>query len=816
MKKKIIGLLAVLLVTATSFATFVIVKKDGTFSHLKTEQLTFEQKGTSFTLNGVDVENIANIYNRDWRSSDDYERAYMMKYVDAGDYASDRKRQVRSQEFKAMLKPLIEKFAPNSIEYFNSRIADVDVPLTRCLATGMCFYVARCIGALTRNTPYNHQMGDEFFEGVWNNNDMFLLLPYEDQNKSEGGEYDRVLIDALLWNEGHVSLVSYLEVVAPFGETGGRDWDKAFTWEAAVRAITRLYDSIETGDGEALMVAMNDKRATSPDPEILTEDILSIASKSTVTKLSDLRKLSGPQMAERMNGTNDLQLVNWTRYVEDAARWGFNSFLYMFPSNNIVNWENMTVNLKSLQMLDRLVAACVENNITLRLQADNLPGAGLYFVEGDKFAEYIEDFSFDLTKCEKGCQMWKMLSERYKDIPSEYLIFTPVHGKYNPAKHEASAEAVTKYMCKLIDQIREVSPNRFIYYSYTGNGDIGALTNAQAKEYYEAIESKYENVKILRNFFELVYVFSIITPGVNMDLATHSTFLNEYPLTVYSANPHISPDRPLTIDGCLPAGTKIDIYLKSTDGYDEGEKFQIKADESVIYQEDIPKSNKTYASGYRGTEIFSSVYPYAESEKKISITLDKDVKVLTLSCSDHCYVTWCGLDVYLPESYQVERWYKSSDLDLYKGYEEFYWGPKKTSRIMISPNLIPDDNEKGYHLTIHENVTFTSDGIVAQSNQETINAWGDAIRKFSPQCGVEVENQTYNSGCTQESMLRYCNDMYGMLHDNGFDFWMSDFDLLYDENTTSYRIAWRKVEYFEGYSNFNVELLRTLQKYQYK
>ena len=816
MKKKIFSLIVALLLTATAFATFVIVKSNGTITRVRAEQLKFEQKGTSFTLNGIDVKDIANIYNRDWRSSDDYERAFMMKYADPNEYASDRKRQVRSQEFKVMLKPLIEKFAPDSMGYFNSRISDVDVPLTRCLATGMCFYVARCIGAMELNSPYNRVLGDDFWDGVWDNNDMYSLLPFENQYKSEGGNYDRVIIDALLWNEGHVSLVSYQEVVAPYGESTNRDWNKAFTWEAAVRAITRLYDSLEAGDGDAINVAMTDERATTPDSEIITEDILAIASKSTVTKLSELRKLSGPQTAERMNGTNDIPLTNWTRYVEDAARWGFNSFFYMFPSNNLVNWKDMTVNVKCLQMLDRLVAACVENNITLRLQADCLPGAGSYFVEGDKFAEYIEDFSFDLTECEKGCQMWKMLSERYKDIPSEYLIFTPVHGKYDPMRHEASAEAVANYMCKLIDQIREVSPNRFIYYSYTGNGDIEPLTNDKAKWYFDTIESKYENVRILRNFFELVYVFSTITPGVNMDLATHSCFLDEYPVTIYCAYPHISSDSPLTIDGCLPAGTKIDLYLKNTEGYDMGEKFQIKADESVIYQEDIPMSKMTYASSYRKTEVFSSCYPYAESEKKISFTLDKDVKVLTLSCSAHCFVTWCGMDVYLPESYQVERWYKATDLDLQNGYEEWWWGPKMTSRIMISPNYAPDGSEKGRHLTIHENVTFTSDGISAQSNHETINAWGDAIRKFSPQCGVEVENQTYNRGCTQESMLRYCNDMYGMLHENGFDFWMSDFDLLYDENATYYRIAWRKVEYFDGYANFNLELLRTLQKYQYK
>lgn len=811
MRKKILSLLAVLLVTATAFATFVIVKKDGTLTRTRTAQLKIEQSGTSFMLNGVEVNDIANIYNRDWRSSDDYERAFVEKYIDASYYSSDRKRQVGSQEFKAMLKPVIEYYAPESMDYFNSRISDYDAPLTRCLAIGMCFYVARCIGALEHNTPYNHDISEGFWDGVWDNPDMYQLFPYENQDKSDGGDYDRVLISALLWNSGRVSFVSYKEIVDLYGESGNWDWDKAFIWEDAVRAVTRLYDTIKSGEGETIIVAMNDQQATTPDPEIITEDILAIASTSTVTKLNELRKLSGPQYAERMNGTNDISLTNWTKYVEDAARWGFNSFLYMFPANNLVNWDNMTANVNNLRMLDRLVAACVENNITLRIEADCLPGAGMYFGD-DKFAEYIEDFSYDLTACEKACQMWKMLSERYKDIPSEYLIFTPVNGKYDPNKHTAKVEDIAKYMCKLIDQIREVSPNRFIYYSYTGNNSSEIIINDNAKIYFDTIEGKYDNVRIMRNFAEVPYVFYTITPGINMDLGNHSSFVCEYPLTIYAATPNISHINPMIIDGCLPAGAKIEIYLKHTSSLVEGGSFYIYADDAVLYEESIPYGQKDYESGYRGTEIYSALFPYAESSHKIIISLDKNVELLKLDCTDGCGVDWCGMDVYLPESYQVERWYQASSYDISKGYEEWFWGPKMTSRVMISPN---HSETGGSHLTIHEDVSFTSDGITNQSNKETVNAWGEAIRKFSPQCAVNVEAQNYG-GCTQESMIRYCDDVYGMLYDNGFDFWMSDFEVLYEENASEYRIAWRKVETYDGYPKFNLELLRTLQKYQYK
>ena len=62
MKKKIFSLLAVLLVAATAFATFVIVKSNGTLITAVSDKLSFEQNGSSFTVNGIDVKDIAHIY----------------------------------------------------------------------------------------------------------------------------------------------------------------------------------------------------------------------------------------------------------------------------------------------------------------------------------------------------------------------------------------------------------------------------------------------------------------------------------------------------------------------------------------------------------------------------------------------------------------------------------------------------------------------------------------------------------------------------------------------------------------------------------
>jgi hypothetical protein len=814
MRKKILSLLAVLFVAATAFATFVIVKKDGTVISSILEKLTIEQNGESFTINGVEVKDIAHIYNKVWDKSDDYERGFMEGYLSSDYLTYDRKKQITSQEFRTLLRPIVERLQPDSLNYFDSRFTDYDAPITRGVATGMAYVVARCIGAEINNRG-SWEMPENFWDGCDNPEISRFLPHWQDVPEDIGDMFWREwgeLKASWFWNGGYVSPYSGKCVVELDAVTNDFKWSGQFIWEDAVRAVTRLSDIVE-GAAEDVYVAIDDQSATNPDPTIISEDILALAKQSTVKKLSDLRKLSGIQLEETMTGTDPTKVSNFTKHASNAARWGFNSIAYLFPSFALIDSEGNKANLTNLKMLDRFVAACVENHITLRITADNLPGAGLGFDPKDKFAPYIEDFSFDLTKCEIGCRMWKMLSERYKDIPSEYLIFTPVHGKYDPAKHEANAESVAKYMCKLIDQIREVDPSRFIYYSYTGSNNEELVTNDNAKYYYKAINDKYDNVKILRNFAEELYVFTMITPGVNMDLATHSTFIQEYPLVLYAANAEFKNDAPLKLDGSLPAGTKIDIYLKRTHTAASGGTMRIMADGQKLEEIALENGDKEYNTSYRGTPIYASALPYAESEKKISVTLDKAYDALTFECSDYCAVTWSGLDVYLPESYQVERWYKATDLDIQNGYEEWFWGPKMTSRVMICPNWY---GEGARHITINNDVTFTSDVIKEKSNKETIQAWGTAIKNFAPDCGVEVENQTFNRGCTQESMIRYCLDTYGMLKENGFDFWMSDYSLLFEENSTAYRVAWRKVENFDGYNNFNVELLRALQQCQYK
>ena len=179
----------------------------------------------------------------------DYDRAFMMGYLDNSYMLKERTKQVGSQEFKAMLKPLIQQFAPDSMTYFNNYITDYDVPLTRGMAVCMAYYVARSIGAET-NSPVGEQPTD-----IWDANFAHFdqLLPhYQDPGEEDAPEdmFWRSTVfggsmTAFYWNFCHVSDHSGINVIALDKKANEFHWDQAFTWEDAVCAITRLLDSID-------------------------------------------------------------------------------------------------------------------------------------------------------------------------------------------------------------------------------------------------------------------------------------------------------------------------------------------------------------------------------------------------------------------------------------------------------------------------------------------------------------------------------------------------------------------------------------------
>lgn len=174
----------------------------------------------------------------------EYDRAFTKGLVNSTYNNMDRKEQITSQEFKALLKPLVEKFAPDSISYFNTRISDYDAPISRGTAAMMAYYAARCIGATEENSPYHRSSGDNFWDGAWGA-ETDQVLPFAHAPLADSKEGWQESICALLWNAGHLSPYSNKEVIEYVSDAEGYAWAQAFIREDAIYAVIRLYDSMD-------------------------------------------------------------------------------------------------------------------------------------------------------------------------------------------------------------------------------------------------------------------------------------------------------------------------------------------------------------------------------------------------------------------------------------------------------------------------------------------------------------------------------------------------------------------------------------------
>ena len=84
--------------------------------------------------------------------------------------------------------------------------------------------------------------------------------------------------------------------------------------------------------------------------------------------------------------------------------------------------------------------------------------------------------------------------------------------------------------------------------------------------------------------------------------------------------------------------------------------FTVSSDQGVLHTE--PLKNTSFNVGVP----LSNLYPFAVSDKKITVTLGADSGEVTLACAGG-WAEWSGINVIPPERYAVERWYLRSYYD---------------------------------------------------------------------------------------------------------------------------------------------------------
>ena len=709
---------------------------------------------------------------------------------------------VTASTYRAMLVEMLEELAPEQMDYFDSKVKDVNLAITRGDAVRMAYYAAVCIGADDYNgysfssdlADSDGRMGEagNFLELICP--DVYKNIPVTMANHTWGNEFTA----AGLWNVWHVDTVSGKQVFEYDEELQSMRMYDMLTMEEAETSIERL----RTGYGVKRYVSVDSAEATSP---ALSDEALATTAERCSETLDALPRLTGFVLAN--DGYYSIHTI--VKTVDDIRRiadWGFNTVRLRITYETLFNQDGSQIDLTQAERLDELVEACIEADIHLNLLLCTLPGRTKWVDLNDVSSGGETDLFINPERQKEAVSVWATLAARYQDVSGAHLSFTPFWepdgdlGINSEEGWQHTPQDTCDTLALLIEAVRAQDPERFIFYEPTAH--IAAEATIQESSlFYEPLKSRFDNLMISYNFCQNAYVFAEITDivGEDVDLSNYSMFKPEYPVTNYGVNDTIPDGGELTIDGFLPAGTVIDLYLAYADGQSA---LTITGDGTELYHEELSSGD------YRPGRPLSSFYPYATSDKKISVTLAETTDEVAISARG-ADIKWCGMDVILPEEYAVERWYMNSGRDnFFEDEARFLW--LATSTVMISPS----ERCETWHITIRDDVTFTTGEVFAEANAETIEHWCAEISDFSPQCIVRYEDACFSLGTTQGSILRYYEDVLSTFEKYGFSWLSNDYELILQESTN--RIADAEVVEYDGYDFVNLELLELLQKYQEK
>jgi len=300
----------------------------------------------------------------------------------------------------------------------------------------------------------------------------------------------------------------------------------------------------------------------------------------------------------------------------------------------------------------------------------------------------------------------------------------------------------------------------------------------------------------------------------------HSFSLADYPTVWPSLSPYIidttvpgiqeifsqrpidwdaEDENKLTLEGLLPAGTILDLYLAQA----YGGSIVIKADGEVVYEETLEHMV------YEQSELVSQYIQYSTSDKKISVALDQDTDYVEI-CAVGGAFRWAGMDLVLPEKYAAEDWYYISDYDVFLGLaEEVGLTKRLNSTVLLWPY---EEFDKGRHAVIHDDLSYTTDDIFAEINADILSSSAKALADLAPNCIIFYERATF-AAVTADSMLSYYDDLLSAMAENNISWWSNDW---YNIMLPPFiYIAGAEGTEYEGWSGqLYVELLQLLQSYQ--
>ncbi len=556
------------------------------------------------------------------------------------------------------------------------------------------------------------------------------------------------------------------------------------------------------------MVSVDDPAVLQPNSSILTAELLEKAAKNPIVTSEDHPRWTGFTLGY-FDDIGDPCTTQ--RTVELSAEWGFNSARVALKYDELFSRDMTQADMDAFYILDSMVAAAIEHDIHLDIAMYSLPGRNVIEAAADN--DYISTAELDLFINEEQQVLAKkvlsVIARRYKDVPNFNLSISPL---YEPTNTNLSTglpspdytwDDVAIFLGTAIDAIRAESPDRLIIYEASNANDQNVIIEESTLT--KAVADEKGNVVIMYNFCQMPYVYACMTDtvGKHIDNMNSSMFIPEYPNYIYAVAGGIWVNAPIVIDGFLPAGTVLDLYLARSF---PNTTLDISVDGVSMYREDLSEAEYTIS------EHLGVYYPYATSEKHISITLTEDADKITISCLVDGGFDPSGILLTYPEEYAVERWYYAQPYDVYMGTEKSEGIQlKHTSSVMLAPNY----HDKGRYITIHDDLTYISDHIAEEASSDTISEWSRAIADFDGNCVIRFERADFSGGIWPE-MKEYYEDLLKSFEEYGYSWWSNDWWLMTEEYPHTKVVAECPTTQYAGYEYFNLEMLELFQKYQSK
>ena len=554
------------------------------------------------------------------------------------------------------------------------------------------------------------------------------------------------------------------------------------------------------------------------NPDILTADLLVTAKEAPEVTADNHPTWTGLIFGYEYSGL----LNDETSKFQQTADWGFNSVRLKVDYEVFFNYDATQANTTMLTLLDKHVASAIQNNLHLNLCFTTVPGRTVIL-----HSDYTSEGDFDLfinpEKQEMALRLWQILAERYRDISSSYLSFTPVWEAFNhnlstglPAPEYTFAD-VGAFFTKISDAIHGADEKRLIINELDGVGDDPPNT----ENWMQVLDSVGNRSNILYDFGfgsgHFTFANMTAAEGQHIDNNNHSYSLVDYPTVWPCLSPFIidktagmedalnawpiewdaEGEKNLTLEGLLPAGTTLDIYLYGT----LGGSIVIEADGEVIYEEALGDD------GYERSEVISLYFQYSTTDKKISVVLEQDTDLIEISSVGGAFF-WSGMELTLPEEYAAEDWYFTTAYDVYIGIAEEQGLTKRSSSTVL---LWPyEEFDRGRHAVIHEDLSYTTDAIYRQSNADTISASINTIAKLFPGAIVYYGDVTF-AAVKEDSMLQYYEDVLSVLTENGLNWGSYDWYGIMGQTDIA---GAEYTPYDVETGQIHIELLQLLQRHQ--